>query len=196
MVTIRSIVFLLGISLSGNAYSLSIAIEKSTPEGILQKAITLKKDGAILTKNSNYFDENSQEVGLYKINNEKKLSKLITELKRLEKALNLIATKVSKPTSLKKPHHEETYIKLNSHFISDKHPLFKEIDENLANLFKQAQTKAMNTMRVQKEEGFLVKVISKNGKETKSSFSPKQYCRNTGESLVCTDDQYGTLFVK
>lgn len=182
--------------ISGNAHSLSIAIEKSTPDGIFQKAVSIDQEKAVLTKNSNYFDENSQQIGMYNIKNQKKLEPIITELKRLEKALDLIASKISRPKSLQKPEHEETYIKLNSHFISDKHPLFKEIDKNLALIFEKVQTKAVDVMEVKKEEGYLVKVINRKGIETKSPFLQKEHCRGGAKSLICNIKEYGTLFVK
>lgn len=196
MVTIRSIILLLGITLSSNAYSLSISIEKSTPDGIFQKAVTLKENKSLFTKNSNYFDKDSQQIGKFQIKNQNKLAPVIKEIKRLEKALDLIASKISNPKSLQRPVHEKTYIKLNSHFITTEHPLFKEIDKNLALIFEQIQTEAIDVMEVKEEDGFLVKIISKNGKEQKSPFSHKAHCRGGAKALICTDDKYGTLFVK
>lgn len=195
MVTFRSIITLLVLLISNNSYALSIAIEKSTQAGLFQKAVKFDANNAIMTKNTNYFDE-SQEVGMYTITNPEKLSKIISELKRLEKGLDLIATKTQNPSSVHKPHHETTYLKINNHFISQKHPLFKKVDEKIAELFSELKIKKVDVLSIEKDKGFLVKVINKDGKQSKQDFDRNAGCRQDAQMLICNDDKYGTVFIK
>lgn len=196
MVTIRSIITLISLLSTTQVYAFSIALEKSTHEGVLQKAVTIDNKKAVMSKNSNYFDEDSQSIGLFSISNKDQLTKTISEINRIEKALDLIATKAKNPSSLKKPEHEKTYIKLGGHFISPKHPLFEKLDKNLSSLFKEVKVEKVDVLEIKKEDGYLVKVINNKGKTSKSNFDYKANCQQRGDSLVCDDKKYGILYIK
>lgn len=196
MVTYRRIIILITLVFMQNAYALSISIEKSTPEGILQKAISLNSKSSILVRNSNYFDKKTQTVGKFEITNRKKLNKDIIELERLSKALDLIAKSVTNPKSLMRPQHEKTYLKLNDHFISEDHPMFKEVDEAISKLFDSVQIKEVDVLEIKDKDGFLTKFYKKNKKVREVAFDVKEICRQESNFMSCRDENYGTIFIK
>jgi len=196
MVTNRRIITLILSLISLNSFALSISIEKETPNGILQKAFTTQEKENLLIKNSNFFDKDSKEIGKFKVTNSSSIKSEIIELERLSKALDLIAKNVVGASSLQKPKHEETYLKINQHYVTSEHPLFKEVDENIANLFKKLKTSNVDVLGIKEEDGFLVKTITRGKKESKINFDVKEICQREAKFLRCTDEKYGTLFIK
>jgi hypothetical protein len=196
MVTYRRIIFILTLFFSQSVYALSISIEKSTPDGVFQKAISLNAKQSILVRNSNYFDKDIQEVGKYEVTNKKSLNADIVELERLSKALDLIAKSVSNPKSLIKPKHETTYLKVDSHYITPDHPMFKEIDTAISKVFDRVKLKEVDVLEIAEKDGFLVKLYRKNKHTKEVNFNVKEICRQEANFLTCNDENYGTIFIK
>ena len=178
------------------AYTFSIALEKSTHAGILQKSLVIDTKKAMMTKNTNYFDKESQEVGLYKITNRQMIVKIIQKIEKLEKVLNQIEEKTKRPSSLQPIYHEKTYIKLNKHFISYRHPLFDDLDKSLSELFNSIQTQRVDVLQIKKENDAQVKVIYKKVKSTKSHYDTSESCKKQKDILVCIDKKYGFIYLK
>lgn len=177
------------------AYTFTIALERSTHDGMLQKSIVIDTKKAMMTKNTNYFDKESQEVGLYKITNRQMLVKIIQKIEKLEKVLNQIEEKTNRPSSLKPIDHEKTYIKLNKHFISYRHPLFDDLDKSLSELFNSIQTTRIDVLQIKKEKDAQVKVIYKKVKSTKSHYDTSEFCKKQKDTFVCLDKTYGIIYL-
>lgn len=174
----------------------SIALEKSSPQGLLQRAFTQRNGHWVMVKNTNAFDQSETDIGIFKVTNETQFSETNKRLGELHQGLLKYEKALPKGLEESNAGPHDTYLKLGKFKLEKSHPFYKKVKAVYDAMVFNSKLEQESGVKLIKENGLKITNYKASTNSATKDFNYKFKCQAAEAEYICPFENLGVLFLK